>query len=61
VAGGIAAFSGVNQTTPIDTSISSSGTTGTMASVPGIVAAYANEELLFLSAFNGDTNLSSPW
>jgi hypothetical protein len=58
VAAGIAAFSGINQTSPIDTSISNTGSAGTVASVPGIVTAYANEELLFLSAFNGDANLS---
>jgi hypothetical protein len=58
VAGGIIAFSGISQSTPIDTSVSNTGSSGTTALVPGFGAAYANEELLFMSAFNGDANLS---
>jgi hypothetical protein len=58
VAGGIIAFSGISQATPFDTSVSNAGNTGTTASVPGFSAAYANEELLYLSAFNADANLS---
>ena len=59
VVGGMIAVAGIDPNVPFDTSVSNSGTTGTVASVPGFNAAYANEPLLFFSADDANSAISN--
>lgn len=59
VVGGMVAVAGIDPNVPFDTSVSNSGTTGTIASLPGFNAAYANELLLGFSADNANSAISN--
>jgi len=60
IVGGIIAFSGISSTRPLDAWVSQAvaGSPTNVASVSGFTTTANNEELVFLSAFNADANLT---